>query len=381
MINDIKVIKIFNSRREKTIGVILKTNHGVYKGFAPSGKSKSKYEAKVKDINFAIKSFRKFKKLFKNKDESEVDNLIEEIGINRIGANLSIALSIAATRAKSRNKVYELVEKNKSFPYPVGNVIGGGMHRGNTTIQEFLSIPTKSKTIQEAVLYNKIFYNEVGKELKSKKVLIGKNDEGAWISKYDDFKTLDFLSNMANQFDVRLGIDIAASHFYEKNNYNYKFIELTLTSEKQLDFVYNLIKTYKLLYVEDPFYENDFKSFSQLTKISDCYIVGDDLYATNYNRLKKGIKLKSGNAIVIKPDQVGTVHQTLKTVELANKNNFTTVVSHRSGETTDSFIADLSLTTKSKFIKCGIFGKERESKLKRLLELSKLIGSNRMVKL
>lgn len=382
MIRDVSISTILNSRREKTIKVSIKTDKGVYNASSPSGKSIGKWEAKTLSIKNILKNFPKIKKNFIDKNEREVDNIIERIGINKIGANLSTALSIASLRAVSSNKVYKFLNPSaRNFPYPLGNVIGGGVHRGYTSEQEFLIIPRKAKTIKEVIETNLSIWKGVGKILKSKKVLFGKNDEGAWMCKLSDIKTLDLLSDIAEDYGARIGIDFAAYQIYKNGVYFYLHPNRKFSPEKQLDFVKDLIKTYKIFYVEDPFHQSDFKNFSELTEKVKCLIASDDLIGTQPSRLKIGIKKKAGNAVIIKPDQAGTVSKTLKTIEIAKKAKFTIIVSHRSGETTDNFISDLAVATNSPLIKCGIYGRERVAKLNRLIEIWNSVKNPKMFKL
>lgn len=333
------------------------------------------YESGNLDVRIALGFFKAIKKYFLNKDEKEVDTIIENLGIERFASNISTALSIAAIRAVSKNKIYEYLNKDASiFPYPLGNVIGGGAHGGKTSIQEFLIAPLKAKTISEAIRINSSFYRDVGRILKAKK----RNDEGAWISKLDDVKTLDFLSRMTEDYDVSLGIDFASSQLFKDGHYFY--LKKKLNPEKHFDFVENIIKTYKIFYIEDPFQENDFDSFSRLTKRVKCLVVGDDIFATNEKRLERGIKKGSCNGIIIKINQVGTVSKALRTVELAKRHEYTTIISHRSGETMDGFISDFAVATRASLIKCGIFGKERIVKLNRLKGIWNEIKSPKMSK-
>ncbi|MBU3904855.1 MAG: hypothetical protein KJ906_01760, partial [Nanoarchaeota archaeon] len=274
--------------------------------------------------------------------------------ISKLPANISTPLSIAAWKAN--------VKYSNIFPYPLGNVIGGGAHGGKTSIQEFLVCPTKAKTMKEAVDINKKIHAEVGKALKTKK-----NYEGAWKAKHDEFLTLDILSKVAEDYGARVGVDVAASEFYKNKKYNYSFYKFK--EVEHLDFILDLIKTYKLFYVEDPFHENDFKSFGQLKRKTKCLIVGDDLTTTNPQRL---IRAKNSiNGIIIKVNQIGTISKALETIKIAKENNIKTIISHRSAETMDPFITDFAIATRSSLLKCGIFGKEREAKIKRLIGLWK----------
>ncbi|MBU4124426.1 MAG: hypothetical protein KKI14_03110, partial [Nanoarchaeota archaeon] len=197
---------------------------------------------------------------------------------------------------------------------------------------------------------------------------------GAWKSKHDEFITLDILSKVANDYGARIGLDIAATEILKKGKYCYSFG--CIHKNEQIDFVRDLIQTYKLFYVEDPFEENDFSSFKELKNKTNCLIVGDDLTTTNPQRLMKA--KSSINGIIIKVNQIGTVSKALETITLARKNKITPIISHRSGETMDSFIADFAVSTKAPLIKCGIYGKEREAKTKRLTELWKKTKNPRM---
>ena len=370
MIEDIRLKQILNSCGKKTFRVKLKTDRGEFIASAASGTSEGVHEAKSLDIEKAFRFFPRYKDELIGQDEKNVDRIIEKIGLERLGAHLSIALSMAGMRAVSNNDVYDLLNpRKKVFPLPLGNVIGGGAHKGYLTEQEFLVFPKKAKTMKEAVKTNLSIWEEIGKILKSKNLEEGNNFEGAWMCKLDDIKTLELLSKVAEEHEAGIGIDFAASQNFKNGIYYYKNPERKLSSEKQLEFVMGLIEAYNLEYVEDPFHEDDFKSFSILTKKAKTLVVGDDLFVTQEDRLKMGIKKKAGNGIIIKPDQAGTISRTLKTVKLADKEKFTTVVSHRSGETMDSFISDLAIGIGSPLIKCGIYGKERKAKHDRLIEI------------
>jgi len=371
MIKDIAISQIHNSFKEKTIKVFLKTEKGVFSASPPSGKSRGRFESKTLDMKTILKIFPRIKNNFIGENESNVDKIIENVGIENIGANLSIALSIASLRAISNNDVYKFLNFSaKKFPYPLGNVIGEWL---KNSIQEFLVIPIKAKTIEEAIKTNFSIWKDVGNILRSRK-----NYEGACVSKFDDIKNLDLLSKISENYEARIGLDFAASHLYKDGKYIYSKLNKKLDKGEQLDFVIDLIKTYKIFYVEDPFNENDFESFGELTRKAKCLIVGDDIFSTQPDKLEIGVKRKAGNAIIIKPDQAGTVSKTLNTIKIAKKAGFATIVSHRSGETNDNFIADLAIGTESPFIKCGVYGKERKSKLNRLLEIWNEIKNPRM---
>lgn len=367
MIQDIYIEQIYNSRKEPTVRVVLKTENGTFSGEAPAGASKSSYETKYKPIkDLSVTRFL-------NKNENTIDSEIHKIGINTLGGNLSIALSIAAFRAKANGKVWKYLNSNaRMMPFPLGNVMGDW---NRPRIQEFLICP-KEKSIEKCIKENSEIHTEIGKCLKNKHLSKGLNYEGAWIPKLNDIKTLDLLSRVADNYNSRIGIDVAASGFYNKK---YDYQGKKYDSEDWFDFIRNLIKTYKLFYVEDPFHENDFQSFEELKRKTDCIICGDDLTATNAQRLEKAIK--SINGVIIKPNQVGTISKTLETVKIADKNKIKCVVSHRSGETLDPFIADFAVGINASLIKCGIYGKERFSKLWEMLNNIWEEGKFRMAKI
>ncbi|MCD6477206.1 MAG: hypothetical protein J7K26_03565 [Candidatus Aenigmarchaeota archaeon] len=362
MIKDIYIEKIYNSRKEPTIKVILETEYGIYCGEAPSGASKSSYEVKYKPISQINKIYQKYVNFFLNKSENIVDKKIHQIGINKLGGNFSIALSIAALKARSKGNVWKFLNPNARFmPFPLGNVMG---QWNKKSIQEFL-VCSKEKSIEKCIKENSEIHIEIGNYLKKKRLSKGLNYEGAWIPKFNDIKALDLLSRVTDNYNSRIGIDIAASGFYKNKKYHYQGKKYD--KGDWLEFIKDLIKTYKLFYVEDPFHENDFESFEELKRKTKCLIVGDDLIATNPDRIKKAIK--KINSVIIKPNQVGTVSKTLETVKIANKNKIKCIVSHRSGETFDTFIADLAVGINAPLIKCGIYGRERFVKLERLIKI------------
>ena len=352
MIKRVALDQIRDSRKNRAIRAILYTTKGSFWGCAPAGKSISRYEAKTASNAAAIKQFNRVRLT----DERKVDSLI-----SKLPANISTPVSIAAWKANAK---YSNV-----FPYPLGNVIGGGVHGGFTKIQEFLVCPVKAKTMQEAVSTNRAIHTAIGKALRT-----AKNDEGAWKSKHDEFVTLDILSKVADDYGARIGVDFAATELLTKGKYCYSFG--CIHKNEQIDFVKDLIKLYKLFYVEDPFEEDNFSSFRELKQKTTCLVVGDDLTSTNPARLRRAKDSISG--IIIKVNQIGTVSKAIETVNLAKKYKITPIISHRSGETLDPFIADFAVSMKAPLIKCGIYGKEREAKTKRLVELWKKTKHPRM---
>jgi len=194
-----------------------------------------------------------------------------------------------------------------------------------------------------------------------------RNDEGAWLNHLTNEKLLELMKEVADKLNLDLGLDVAASSFYNKK---YHYHNLNLPRNGQIDYINGLIKKYNLLYIEDPLEEKDFGGFAKiLSSNPKSLIVGDDLTVTHYSRLKKAIKKKSINAIIIKPNQNGSLFEVEKVVKLAKKHGIKIIVSHRSGETMDDTIADLAVAWGADYLKTGIYGPERRVKLKRLMEI------------
>jgi enolase len=274
--------------------------------------------------------------------------------------------------------LYEHIGKTDTYalPAPMSNVLGGGAHAiGGTDIQEFL-VTSFDDDINTAIEANSAVHKEVGKMLNGKfpNIALGKGDEGAWVAPMGNIEALELVVDAASKVsdeigtEIRPGLDMAASEFYHDGKYRYK--EQTLTPEKQVEFVLGLIEEYDLHSIEDPIDQEDFESWAALTEQTDALVVGDDLYVTNTERLQKGIDLGATNSILIKPNQIGTLTDTIRAVELAKKADMATIISHRSGETTDSTIAHLGVAFESHAIKTGIIGGERIAKLNELVRIS-----------
>ncbi|MFP4038227.1 MAG: enolase C-terminal domain-like protein [Candidatus Nanohaloarchaea archaeon] len=357
-VDTISLKKILNSRVNYTV----ETEVNGEKASAPSGASTGKYEAKC----FVPEHLEEIEQLLKKLEgqelsQKEFDEKLKELDgtddFSRIGAS-GIASSFAFKQASG----FDLSE---SFPLPLSNIVGGGEHGGNTSIQEFLVLPVNADTFPEAIETNRKIYHEM-KERYSRKVK-GMNDEGALITSMDDEQTLKALKKVADEHDAALGVDVAASEFFEDGKYRVSSMGLEHDAEGQLKFIEELIEAFDLKYVEDPFDEEDFRMHAKLAKkFPDSLICGDDLFTTSKERLKNGIENGSCNSLIVKPNQIGTVSDARETVKLAKENGYTPVVSHRSGETCDSTISDLSLEWEAPIIKAGI-ADIRIAKLNQLL--------------
>ncbi|MCK5321789.1 MAG: phosphopyruvate hydratase [Candidatus Aenigmarchaeota archaeon] len=355
VIKSIWAQKILDSRGNWTIEVFV---NGV-SGIAPSGASTGTFEAKIIPADKAVDIVNSLlrKKLLKKKlSQVSVDNLLEEIDgtadFSKIGGNTATAVSFAAHNAM----LYGRLPSKKVFPYPLGNVFGGGAHGGATSIQEFLAVPIKAKTFPDAVGINAELHHRLREVFKKKVGFVGINDEGALTADVNDLKALDIITDVAKDVGCRIGLDMAASEFFDGTRYNYDSLKQKLKPSDQLDFVIDIIKTYKLVYVEDPLNEDDFENTAELTKKvgSKTLIAGDDIFVTNAERLQIGIDAGAGNSLIIKPNQVGSITRAKKTVNLALKNDYLPVVSHRSAETTDHTISALSLEWGSPLFKAGV---------------------------
>ena len=375
---------ILDSRREKTIHVSIKTNVGEFSASSPTGKSTGKHEAKSykKNIENDIKTIKNFSDYFSEESLDKFEDLrrIEDILDRHVGANTFFALESAILKAmakEQKKEIWQLINPNASkFPRLVGNCIGGGTHSKSISgkkpdFQEFLLIPD-TKTTKEAYEINKKYQDSSELTLKNsdEKFKSSRNDENAWETSLNEKQVLEILKD----FKLPLGLDIAASSFYKRKKYHYENPRLIRTEEEQLGYISNLIKNFDIFYIEDPFYEENYESFAEISKeFPKKLIVGDDLIVTNSKRLEKAIKMKAITGVIVKPNQCGSLIEVKKVCEMANKNKIKIIFSHRSGETQESILADLAFGFQANFLKCGILGKERDVKIKRLIDIEKSI--------
>jgi len=385
IIKSVGAKKIKDSRGDFTIEIKIDTDIGKFKASAPNGKSKGKHEAKSyrKTIEGDIEALGKISDYFSNEYLEKFNDLrrIEDIVKGHIGANTLFALESAALKAmaeEQKKEIWQIINPDVCvIPRLVGNCIGGGLHSKliggkRPDFQEFLLIPRENSAIKgfednkKAKEKSKFVLKKMDSKFKETK-----NDENAWMTSLNEKEVLDILS----QTDLPLGLDVASAGFYKRKKYHYKNPPLDRTADEQLMYISNLIKNYPLIYVEDPFDEEDFESHKKLLeKNSNVMIIGDDLTVTNYKRLKKAIEMKSINALIMKPNQNGSLMEVKRVAELAKKNNIKMIFSHRSGETMENILADLAFGFEADFIKCGITGAEREVKIKRLIEIEKSLG-------
>ena len=388
-IKKIKGRQVFDSRGNPTVEAEVFTEDGHHaSAIVPSGASTGTYEAfelrDKKNKNYLGKSVFKaveningsIKKSLKNidiSDQKKIDKILIDLDgtkkKEKLGANAILAVSIASCKLAAivNNKpLYKYLAKSKNtqLPNPLLNIINGGVHANNNLdIQEFMIRPEKSKSFSEAMRRSFVVIQNLKGMIDNTNV----GDEGGFAPNLKSAEEAIELivraiekSGFKPGEDVSICLDVAANE---------------LKVSKSVDYYSSLIKKYPIKSIEDPFHEDDWESWGNLTKNTKIQIVGDDLFATNIDRLKKGIKEKSANAILVKLNQIGTVTETLDVINLAHKNGFKTIVSHRSGDTEDTFIADLAVATNSSQIKTGSLARsERVAKYNRLLRIEEDLG-------
>ena len=390
-IKKIKGRQVFDSRGNPTVEAEVFLKDGNFaSAIVPSGASTGTYEAfELRDKNnknYLGRSVLKaveningpIKKALNNidiNDQKKIDKtLIDLDGTEqkkKLGANAILAVSIASCKLAAIEKnipLYKYLGNSKSYqlPIPLLNIINGGVHaKNNLDIQEFMIRPEKVKSFSEAIRRSFLVIQNLKGMVNNTNV----GDEGGFAPNLtNNEEAIELIikaiekSGFKPGEEISICLDVAANELNEK---------------KTIDYYYELTKKYPIKSIEDPFTEDDWKSWKKITKETNIQIVGDDLFATNISRLQKGIKEKAANAILIKPNQIGTVTETLEVIKFAQKNKFKTIISHRSGDSEDTFIADLAVGTKSSQIKTGSLSRsERVAKYNRLLRIEEELGKH-----
>jgi len=408
----IKVVgrQVFDSRGNPTVEAEIYLNDKTKaSAIVPSGASTGAYEAyELRDGNkdyFLGKSVLKAVKnintiINKSLKNIKADNqkLIDEILLSldgtdnkkNLGANALLAVSLAASKAAANSKKKELYEhlgKKFLLPKPLMNIINGGAHADNNLrIQEFMIRPDSAKNFMNAMEKCFLVIQNLKKILQSKHLLTNVGDEGGFApsinSNEDALRMIvDAIekSKLKPGKDINICLDVAANELINNEGKYSLNSSKFISVEESINYYKKLVSKYPIKSIEDPFAENDWSAWSKLTKEigKDVQIVGDDLFVTNETRLKRGIKEKSANSILIKVNQIGTLTETLNVIRLAKKNNFSTVISHRSGDTEDTFIADLAVATQSTQIKTGSLARsERVAKYNRLIRIEEQLGKS-----
>ena len=403
-INSIIGRQVFDSRGIPTIEAEIILDNGIRaSAITPSGASTGSYEAYElrdgdqkkflgKSVMNGIQNINtKILKSLKNQninDQKKIDQIMIDLdgteNKKNLGANaiLAVSLSAAKTSAKLNNKnLYELFGKDFSMPYPLMNILNGGAHADNNLrIQEFMIRPDSSINFKDAISKCFIVIQNLKKLLKSKKLQTNVGDEGGFapsINTNEDALDLIIesinMSNLLPDKDISICLDVAANELFDKKgNYSVKSDSFT-TADETLQYYNELTSKYPIKSIEDPFAEDDWDSFIK----KKIQIVGDDLFVTNEKRLRKGINSNSANCVLIKPNQIGTLTETLNVINLAHNNGYKTIISHRSGDSEDTFIADLSVGTNSSQIKTGSLARsERVAKYNRLLRIEENLGNS-----
>jgi enolase len=385
----IELRTILDSRGNPTVEADIYTAGGFGRSAAPSGASTGSLEAKVRPpkeaVDFAIQNVIPALIGMDATDQESFDEQLRDIDgttdFSGIGANVSVALSLANAKAAASSMNMPLFRYlggafASEMPLPLGNIIGGGAHAANATeIQEFLVVPGDAADAEEAVFANAAVHRHVKELLKKKGKSCGKGDEGAWAPQIDDALAFELIAEAAGlvademNVTVDMGIDVAASQMWNKEGYRYR--DRVRSTEDQIAYIAELVDTYNLVYVEDPLHEDDFDAFSELNNQigNRCLVCGDDIFVTQVERIMQGIETDAANCVLIKPNQVGTLTDTYDAVRLAHTHGLDTVMSHRSGETTDTTIAHLATAFSCVFLKCGAVGGERIAKLNELIRI------------
>ncbi|MEK6929781.1 MAG: enolase [Thermoproteota archaeon] len=390
---------IYNSRGSKTIEVdVISENKFLGRVCAPSGASVGKYEA----VSFpnekpeeSLRILNENSQKFVGLESSDLKTIHETLrsidqspNYSKIGGALAFAVTIASMESASKSldkPLFQILSSESSFkfPFPLGNILGGGAHAGPGTpdIQEILICAIGAKTIRDAIETNLSVHKELRRVLEKEDPSFtnGRGDEGGWAPKLENIKALELSAKACENLgftlgkEVALGVDFAASTQWseERQKYIYERAGFVNSSEQQIEFAANIIQKYKLIYAEDAVHEEAFDDMAELTaKFPNTLVTGDDLTVTNKDILTKAINLKSCNAAILKVNQAGSLYDAFEFAKVANQNNIKLITSHRSGESIDSHISHIGLATKSKMLKVGIVGGERIAKLNELIRLS-----------
>lgn len=394
--------RIYDSRGHETVEASLETEAGqrAWAG-APSGASTGVHEVRAFPPGGVQEALETFQRAVRSRIEGldvglqeEFDARLHEVdptpGFERIGGNTATALSVACALAAAQEDGETLGARVArpglaagKFPAIVGNCLNGGRHAiGGPDIQEFIAFspsPRPEESIRGALLVHRA----LGEALHARfpKQALGRGDEGGWVAPVSNLEALELLAAACQKVSdetglpVHPGLDLAASEFFREGRYRYH--DQTLDTEGQLGFVTHLVDAYGLRYVEDPFDQEAFEAFSRLTEAvgRKALVVGDDLYTTSRARIERGIAKRSTNAVLIKVNQVGTLTDTLQSVDLARASGLSTVTSHRSGDLPEGWLAHLAVGFGSEGLKCGLLGGERVAKLNELLRLGAATGT------
>ncbi|WP_435076051.1 phosphopyruvate hydratase [Halococcus sp. AFM35] len=393
LVTEIRLREILDSRGNRTVEAEVTTESGGFgRAAAPSGASTGAHEATSLPAGEAIASARehavpRIEGQVYAGDQRSVDGALRAADgtddFSEIGANSAVAISMASAKAAADTLGAPLYQhlggafRGNELPVPLGNVIGGGEHAKEATdIQEFLSVPVGAPSVTDAAFANAQVHGEVRSILDERGIAAAKGDEGAWAPAIDDEEAFEIVAEATERvagevgFAIGMGLDVAAAELYNADEDVYRYGDIERTPDEQVEYITTLADEYDLTYVEDPLDEEDFVGFADLTeRIDETLVCGDDLFVTNVERLDRGIDEGSASAILVKPNQIGTLSDAVDAVERAVENGLTPVISHRSGETEDTTIAHLAVATAAPFVKTGAVGGERTAKLNELIRI------------
>ena len=408
-IKNVKGRQVFDSRGNPTVEAEIFLDNGISaSAISPSGASTGAYEAHElrdkdknkflgKSVNLAIKNINNkiSPKLIglNSNDQKNIDKILLDLdgseNKTNLGANATLAVSLANSKCaalSNKKSLFKNLGNSFSLPIPLMNIINGGAHADNDlNIQEFMIRPDSSKNFMDAIEKCYLVIQNLKKLLKSNNMLTNVGDEGGFAPSINtNEQALDLIvdaiekSNLKPGKDLVICLDVAANELInEKGEYSIESQNYT-SVEDNIRYYKKLISNYPIKSIEDPFAEEDWESWKKITTEigNKVQIVGDDLFVTNVKRLSKGIEEKSANCILVKPNQIGTLTETLEVISMAKAANFNTIISHRSGDTEDTFIADLASATMSSQIKTGSLARsERVAKYNRLLRIEEELGN------
>jgi enolase len=389
---------VFNSRGSKSIEIDIVTDGKfVGRACAPSGASLGKFEAQSfpenkpeEALSMLNANVNRFIGL-QAEDLLAVYDALKSIdktdNYSKIGGSVAYTLSIAAVDSAANSlgiPLFKLLKQSKPyrFPFPLGNILGGGAHAGPGTpdLQEILACPVGAENIIDALEMNFKLHRETRKVIESidKRFTYGKGDEGAWAPNVNNDQALEIIEKAVNNCgytlgkDMAIGIDFASSSFWneEKQLYDYVRQGIKRDTGEQIEFVNRLIHDYKLIYAEDPIHEGDFESMAVLNKKNPKTLVtGDDMLVTNAGRVREAVKYGACSGAILKVNQAGSLYEALEFAKECNKNNIKIITSHRSGESVDAHISHIAIATSSSMLKSGVLGGERVAKLNELVRL------------
>jgi len=407
-ITNIKGRQVFDSRGNPTVEAEVHLDDGSYaSAIVPSGASTGTHEAfELRDLEnkeylgksvfIALEKVNGeiFKALvgFPSEDQKRIDKTLIELDSTKqkqkLGANAILSVSLAVSKATAVSKKISLFKNlghKQTLPLPLMNVINGGAHANNSLkIQEFMIRPDKAQTFKEAINICFLVIQKLKLLISKKKLSTAVGDEGGFApSLSSNEEAIEFILEAIEQAgfkpgkDVSVCLDVAANELFKDKKYAINSPEF-ISPEETIGYYLDLTSKYPIKSIEDPFSEDDWKAWIALTKSlnKNIQIVGDDLFVTNEERLLKGIDSKAANAILIKPNQIGTLTETMDVINLAHQNGYKTIISHRSGDSEDTFIADLAVATNSSQIKTGSLARsERVAKYNRLLRIEEELGN------